>query len=208
MVGITSFKMVKMNLFREEVYLKLRQVSNLDRGIEEALVQIVDDTDLQSAIRDYARKNDISEKGGCGDYGTGIREYCGSNNTFRDRRIIFWERDSPVMVLKKAKPVRKDELYIGPDPEQEIMPLYLRFWSLNDERSPLTPTFVYTNLKIEQQLLGKFYLSNVPEHWSIQMKRRLEIAGRRVINVPFLHEKPASEFLDGLEKALASILQK
>ena len=196
-----------MTLFKEGVYKKLQQTTNLDRGIEEALSQIASDGDLQTAIRNYARKNEISSKGP-GEYGIGIREYCGINNTFRDRRIIFWDRESPVMVRKQAKRVQKDELYIGPDPDAEVMPMYLCFWTLNDEPQGWTPEFVYTNLKIEQKEPGKFYLGKIPDKWSIEMQRRLEIAGRRVIDVPFLHGKPASEFLEGLEKALAEIIGK
>jgi hypothetical protein len=196
-----------MNLFKEEVYEKLQQTSNIDRGIEEAISQIIGDSDLQMAIRNYARKNEIFQKGP-GEYGTGVREYCGANNTFRDRRIIFWERESPVMVRREAKPVEKDQLYIGPDLEAEVMPIYLRFWTLNDEPEPWAPEFVYTNLEVEQKEPGKFYLEKIPDTWSIEMQRRLEIAGRRMIDVPFLHGKPASDFLDGLEKALANILQE
>ncbi|MBS3169416.1 hypothetical protein J4210_02940 [Candidatus Woesearchaeota archaeon] len=195
-----------MKLFKEEVYERLQQASNVDRGIEEALSQIVGDSDLQTAIRNYALRNEITQKG-FGEYGTGVREYCGANNTFRDRRIIFWSRESPVMVRKQADPVRKDELYIGPDPEAKVMPIYLRFRTLNDEPEPWAPEFVYTNLEIEQKEPGKFYLQKIPDKWSIAMQRRLEIAGRRMIDVPFLHEKSASEFLDGLEKSLSEILQ-
>jgi hypothetical protein len=195
-----------MNLFREDVYQKIQHTSNLERGIEEALAHIVNDNDLQTAIRNYAIQNEISHKG-YGIYGSGVYEYCGRNNTFKDRRIIFWKRTSPVtkntpVFSNKKKDLQKmaDELYIGPDSKQEIMPIYLRFWELNDESSPWAPMFVYSNIKIQHRE-DKFYLEKDKSH-------PIEIAGRRVIDVPFLQGKPSGDFLKGLEKALSTIIKE
>lgn len=188
-----------MKLFRAEVYEKIVAIDNLERGIEEALVQIVRDEKLQAVLRSYAKKNEISHKG-FGEYGSGIREYCGGNNTFRDRRIIFWSRPSP------SCEKRKDELYLGPDPQKEVMPMYLRYWVLKDETDQFAPEYTYWNLELTQKKPGKFYVEK-PKFSTIAMERRTEIAGRRVIDVPFWQELPPKVFMDGLEKAIAKLIK-
>jgi hypothetical protein len=186
-----------MRLLNEGVYKQIRKVSNLNRGIEEALKLIVEDSELQTAIREYAIKNEVSHKG-YGEYGSGIREYYGVNDTFRDKRIIFW-RGNKITDCKF-----KDELYIGPDPKGEVMPFYLRYW-INDGSS-WCPDFSYYNLQINQMENGTFYLEKLKPD-STEMKRKVEIAGRRVIDIPFLQDLPTSVFISGLEKAVRHLIK-
>ena len=187
-----------MQLFRKEVYQKLQDTSSLERGVEEALTQIVNDTNLQAAIRNYARRNEISHKGE-GEYGSGLSEeeaLCLDDYTFKDRKIVFWSKE-------------ENSLYIGPDPNKKIMPIYLRTKGLKRVSDHVVMEFdycdVYYNLAIKQRKPGKFYLENGKNSSLDEMEGEV-IPGQRIIDIPFLQGISARLFLDGLEKAIAKII--
>lgn len=147
-------------LFENDLYGKLQHATAYQpqNQLEKALREINADKHLQRAMGSYAVQNKVS--GSRGDFRTTRSKIDPVGNnvaTPLDCRIVLLEKD-------------KSRLYIGPDPNRKIMPIFLEKWFIrkaywgNHSRSPDG----FEDQEDNQQFLVEektdgFYLTENPE---------------------------------------------
>lgn len=178
------------SLLRNEVYNKLEKIADGLSGVETALKLIRRDERLQKFLQQYAKKNGIYTKGGyC---------YVGNRPTDRsaDRAIHIWNNGS----WDKEIGTWNSELYIGPDSERKISPIFLSHYN-GDGYGP------YATPEIVEKEDG-FYIED-PEHGDKTYGRYAsKYHGQRITRINSLVDVSAQTILNGLEKAIAKIIDK
>jgi len=160
-------------LFRDQVYKKLEEKLIHLHPIEEALRKINRDEKLQAIIKNYAIKYSL-ERDTEGYYLLGDR----------DRGIFFWNDTG-------------NRLYIGPDQNEDIAPIFFRRGVPAREDGPYTG-YDYTNFQLLEENNG-FYLTGPPKD---------ELSGKKITSVGILFELSEKQILKGLKEAVNKLLEE
>ena len=173
-----------MKLFSDEVYKNLEnqlKEKPLHNGIEDALNMISKDKKLHKWIRKYSERNAITHNN-FGEYGNG------SDFDFVDRKILIW-----IDKEKSGKNDERDLLYIGPDPNVKIMPIFLRVWDFDTSEDSM----LYENYKILKKDKG-YYLENKESH----------LHNRRITETGIFNDISSKDILSSLEKSILQLIRR
>ncbi len=166
-------------LFRKDVYERMARRES-HNGVERALRMINQDSSLHDSLREYANNNCIRAEGSFGLYGQGNV----MNGTFRDLALEFWRHKS-----------RGSNLYLGLNPNDEIMPIFLDMYSSGES---------WTIFQVKEKDSG-FYLCCSPlsrkgsDYEDVGVYRW---DGTRITDTSLFKDVTEKDILSGLEKAI------